>query len=284
MERNVTVSNELIRSVQGLSLSEKRLLMIGVSKLDEGEGIEQMIIIPCSEYARLYSMEKKTAYKALRVGSEKLFDRHFKPNPDKPNLKKHWTITADYDGGSVSLQFHPDLQEHVLGLKAHFTRYLLARAGDFKSLYTWRLFELLMQFKSTGKLVIKVDDFKTAMETTPHQGEDFGRIRSKVINPALKELKDKADLHVKLTTIKTGAKITDLKFTFPVEQQTTLPLNQKAAATKAKPTSKPPLSTAQAAKNEQAAAMAHYRKMAEMANVPLETLLPKHLKETETAD
>lgn len=277
MKRNVTVSNELIRSVQGLSLSEKRLLMMGVSKLDEGEGIEQMITIPCSEYASLYSMEKTTAYKALRTGSEKLFDRHFKPNPDKPNLKKHWTITADYDGGSVSLKFHPDLDEHVLGLKAHFTRYLLSRAGDFKSLYTWRLFELIMQFKTTGVLKISVDKFKTVMETTPHQGEDFGRIRSKVINPALKELKDKADLPVKLTTIKTGAKITDLKFTFPVEQQTAITLITK-------PTTKPPLSTAQVARNEQAAAMAHYKKMAEMANVPLETILPAHLKETETAD
>ena len=232
MKPNVTVSNELIRAVQGLSLPEKRLLMLAVTKLDEGLGIEQMLVIPCADYATLYTMEKSTAYKALRAGSDKLWERTLRLTDVANGARLRWVITSDYGDGSVSLRFHPDLDGHVLNLKTHFTRYLLSRAGDFKSLHTWRLFELIMQFRNTGKLVISVANFKETMETTDYHAEDFGRIRNKIINPALKEIKEKTGLKVKFTTSKTGRKITGLTFTFPTEQQTALPLEPNATKPK----------------------------------------------------
>ena len=232
MKDNVAVSNQLIRSVQGLSLPEKRLLMLAVTKLEEEESIDQMLTVDCSSYAAMYSMEKSAAYKALRTGGDKLWERTLRL-PDVANgARLRWVISSDYDTGSVQLRFHPDLDGHVFNLKSHFTRYLLSRAGDFKKLHTWRLFELIMQFRTTGKLAINIDKFKEVMEIPPSYKADFGLVRSKVIAPAIKEIKDKAGLPVKLTTEKEGRKISKLVFTFPTEQQTTLPIKQKAAAAK----------------------------------------------------
>lgn len=279
MESNqaITVSNGLVRAVQRLSLPEKRLLMLAVSKIDNGAGIGQIVEVSGVEYSDFYGLQKSPSYKALKAAEKKLWNRELLVPEITGDMSIRWIISYKYDSGSVSLRFHPDLDGHVTNLKERFTRYLLSRAADFKHLYTWRLFELVMQFKRTGKLVIKVDDFKRVMEIPEAYHGDFGLIRSKVINPSIKEIKEKDGMPITYEVTKKGRKVIGLEFTFPVEQQTAIALTTK-------PASKPPLSTAQAARNEQAAAMAHYRKMAEMANVPLETILPKHLKETETAD
>ena len=83
---------------------------------------------------------------------------------------------------------------------------------------------MVLQFKKTGKLIIKVDDFKKIMEVPEAYDRDFGLIRSKVINPSIKEIRVKDGLDISYAVTKTGRKVTGLEFTFPPEQQKTLPL------------------------------------------------------------
>lgn len=185
-----------------------------------------------------------------------------------------WTTKATYtDGeGLIQLSLNSDLSPLLIHLKGHFTQYKLSRVGSLRSIYSWRLFELLMQFKKTGILKINIDEFCNSMEAAATYRKDFGLLRTRIIEPAIREIGEKDGLQIKWSPVKEGRKVTALKFSFPVEQQAilTLPnatpkLDKQAAKQQAK----------QQEEKEKAADLAHLKKMAELANVPLETLLKR---------
>lgn len=232
----VKVSNELVRAVQRLTLNEKRLLMLGLSKLNTDMGINQLINIKASELANMYGMQSSNAYTALKDTKDGLWERE--AIIDDTGIRWIITYRMQPKAGCISLRFHPDLEPHILDLKTRFTQYLLSRAAEFSHVYSWRLFELLMQFRKTGVLNITVEEFKQILETPEAYERDFGLIRSKVINVALKEIKDKAGLPVKLSVEKEGRKIVMLRFTFPTEQQVAFVIPEKLIKTPSKPRTK----------------------------------------------
>ena len=131
-----------------------------------------------------------------------------------------WVISAkpEVQTGRITCKVHSDIKPHILGLKQKFTQYYLRRAGDFKSLYSWRLFEMLMQHRSNGWWKTSVDEFKVKLDVPKAYDRDYALVRIKVINVAMKEIRA-AGLNVTLETEKLGRKINMLTFRFPLEQQ-----------------------------------------------------------------
>lgn len=211
----VTLSHELTRAVYSLSLNEKRILLKGAALLDTYGEPDQMIEINVSDCADFYSMEKKGAYRALSVAADKLWDRTLLL---KDGTRMRWVISSKYNDGSIFLKFHPDLNPHLLDLQEKFTRYLLTRAASFKLMYTWRLFELIMQFKHTGFFKIELNEFKEILDIPKYYSSDFSRIRLKVIEPAIKEIREKDGLNVIWKPLKRGRSVVALEFKFPIEK------------------------------------------------------------------
>lgn len=196
--------------------------MLIISKIS-ADSIDADIDVTVSEYSDLYGTEKNNTYRTIKNAQEKLWDAEFVID-DK---RRRWLITLDYatNDGFITSRIHPDLNSHIHDLKKCYTQYFLRRAGNFRSIYSWRLFELLMQFRKTGFLSISVDEFKELLEVPAAYDVDFSAVRHKVINKALTEIKA-GGLPVKLKTIKKGRAVQKLEFTFPVEQQADWVKNQ----------------------------------------------------------
>ncbi|WP_229026001.1 replication initiation protein, partial [Enterococcus faecium] len=75
------------------------------------------------------------------------------------------------------------------------------------------LFRLLMQYRSTGYYVVRIEEFRSLMDIPEYY--QMGNIDQKVLNPALRELKKYFnDLKVTKIKAKKGNKIAKLEFTF----------------------------------------------------------------------
>lgn len=229
-ERWITMSNALTRAGHGLSLSEKRLVMLAVSKLDSRH-TPQLGELPTTkltaiEYAEQFGVDPRTAYEALQDASKALFERkitYFEPahkrsgKPLRPTrIDMRWVGECHYNEGegSVSLAWWPRLLPSLMGLKSQFTTYQLQQASALRSAYSWRLLELLTRFRSTGVAEYTVEDFATSMDATEKQRADFAAIRRKIIEPAVKELTEKDGWLIDWEPIKTGRKVTAVRFTF----------------------------------------------------------------------
>jgi plasmid replication initiation protein len=80
--------------------------------------------------------------------------------------------------------------------------------------YAIRLYEMLMQYRSTGIALLKVDDIRQALELGASYSR-FDNFRARILEPALKEIRE-ASLEVTYAAIRQGQRIGLLRFNFPV--------------------------------------------------------------------
>jgi hypothetical protein len=241
--RLVTLDNALNRAAQGLSVAEKRLMMIAVSKLDPRTPAVSPTVAPlvtkvsAAEYAEHAKVDMPAAYMALKAAAEDLHKRQITMREDLPGGGKRqryirvsmsWVGRATYHSGEgwIELAWWHEVMPYLTGLQSKFTQYQLQQAVALRSLYSWRLLELLTQHHDTGWLQITIEDFCRAMEATEKQEADFAAIRRKMIEPAVKELNDKDAWFITWEPIKAGRKVTALRFEFIRDEQLCLDLGK----------------------------------------------------------
>jgi len=230
-ERWVTMSNALARAGHSLTLSEKRIIATAASRLDSRRvlpfGQVPKTRISAMEYAEQFDVDLNTAYEQLQEGAKKLFDRKLifyeaaetrrgKPLPPT-KVYMHWVGSVQYQKGEgwVELGWWHELLPHLVGLHKKFTTYQLQQASALRSIYSWRLLELLTRFH--------IEDFCVAMDATPKQAANFAKIRTRIIEPAVKELQEKDGWIIQWHPVKAGRKVKALRFEFMRNPQNTLP-------------------------------------------------------------
>lgn len=101
----------------------------------------------------------------------------------------------------------------------HIHEYQLHQASALRSIYSWRLLELLARFRQTGYADYTIEDFATSMGATEKQREDFNNIRRRMIEPAVKELREKDGWDIEWEPVRAGRKVTSLRFKFNRQAQ-----------------------------------------------------------------
>jgi plasmid replication initiation protein len=232
-DRHVNMSNTLVRAAQGLTLAEKRVMASAVAKLDSVRHWtpeKLKVRLAAMEYAEAFDLASSTAYEELQSAADKLFHRYIRWTENTrrgpKEVKMHWVAKATYHHGEgwIELVFHHEIAPHLFLLRKQFTSYKLAQASALRSLYSWRLLELLMQFKSKGWLSITIEDFVAAMEAPASCRKDFGQLRRRVIEPAVRELAEKDGLIAIWQPEKAGRRVKALHFTFEPDPQQRLEL------------------------------------------------------------
>ena len=237
-ERSVSMTNLLARAAQGLKLSEKRVVALGLAKTDSVPAKDLVLAsregwrvkLTAQEFAETYDVSPDTAYEQLQQAGDDLLKRQVRRFVETPRglkeVKSNWCtgVTYHHGEGWVEVRFSYEVAPHLLALKPGFTTYKLKQAAALRSIYAWRLFECLQSWKSKGRWKVAIDDFAHAMEAPESCRNDFGRLRARVIEPALKELREKDNMEIELELEKAGRKVSGLTFTFRANPQGRLEL------------------------------------------------------------
>jgi plasmid replication initiation protein len=226
-DRSISMSNALIKAGHGLTLVEKRIVMAAVSKLDSvrfpAPGVNPVVCLTASEYADTFELDLTTAYEQLQSAAKSLYDRSitfFEPprgrQKEPTRVLMRWVGSIKYHPGEawVELHFWHQVVPHLMGLRKQFTSYKLQQATALRSGYSWRLLELLMRFKSSGWAEYSIEEFASAMDATDKQRADFAKLRTKILEPAIKELVEKDGWLIEYETKRTGRKVQALRFIF----------------------------------------------------------------------
>lgn len=277
----ISMANELIRAAHNLSLMEKRVLMLAIAKIDSNakSHVNSLIRLTVSEFISEFDIDKDSAYREVKKaakGIRRRYARFFTVDTDGQPIERDidWTTSGNYKDseGWLELSINGDLNPYLFELKSHFTTYKLSRASALRSVYSWRLFELLMQFKKTGLLKINIDEFAKCLELSETYTSDFGAMRRKVIEPAVKEIREKDGLAIEWEAIKAGRKVKALKFTFPTEQQLSL-VSEPKPPKAAKPENNSQKMDEFLSLSETKSRLQSAKELARLAKVPAETYL-----------
>jgi plasmid replication initiation protein len=228
----VAQSNAVNEASYRMSATAKKVLMSLVAQIDSRKPMPENVVLDVNEFIKLTGFSKAMAYKAMVEGVDELLSTRIRikelDHRGKPSTKvsvKILAITMKYDkreGANISCRFHPDLAPYIHKLSpkvGEFTQYSLGEAIRFKSFYTIRLFELLMQWKTKSVLAITIKDYRDAMGLSDKQYALFNNLRRRVIEPSIKEINHKTDWHVEFKSVRKGLKINSLAFTFAKEDQ-----------------------------------------------------------------
>lgn len=219
----VAKSNRLVEAAYHLTLNEHRVILLVLAKLDSQAPLQPGIshTIAAAEFASAYGLARDVAYEALSEATERLYERSlivtapFPDRPDIPSLKTRWVASVRYQArrGGLELVFSPDVLPLLSRLKSEFSLYRLAHVSAMTSTHAIRLYELLIQWRSTGSRQVDLAWLRERFDL----GEKYANIRDLkrfVLVPAVEQVNAHSDIWVKWEQHKQGRTVVSLTFTF----------------------------------------------------------------------
>lgn len=177
----------------------------------------------------LGTLEMPWLFEVLRFdknAEQKLRERY--RNPDDYNdyiraLRLHNLIdsfTHRADENIVArVVFHPKILPLLSNLKQNFTQFSIQDVAEFKSTYTHRIYQLMMQWKSTGYVKISIDDLRF-MLMLGLKYPLFADFKKRVIDVAIDEINEKSPYNVQCEFIKKGRKFVAIELRFALKEKT----------------------------------------------------------------
>lgn len=207
-------SNYIIEASYKLSLQEQRIIYILTTKINKDDESFKPYRFTVKEVADIIGSKHKNMYAEISKHIDSLRDRDLTIIKDKSILKTKWLSSAEYfiNEGTIELEFSPKLKPYLLQLKERFTKLDLKRVVSFSSNYSCRVYELLKQYENIGERTLKIEELRTMFSIDPDEYKLYGDFKRKVILKAQKEINSKSDIFFDYEEIKTGKKVTDIKF------------------------------------------------------------------------
>ena len=231
MKKNIVVkSNKLVTAIQNLSLFEARIIQLAiVDARESGKGlhIDQPLRIDAFRYAEVFKTTRQNAYIKLKEAEETLFNRRFTfiDQKDSRPVKSRWVQQVKYfdDEGAIEVIFtHAVVSEitRIDGFEQFFTSYLLEQTAELNSVYSIRLYELLIQWRSIGKTpAFEINQFRDQLGVDVNEYPRMHNFKARVLDLAVNAINEHTDILVGYEQHKAGRVITGFTFTLMQKKQ-----------------------------------------------------------------
>lgn len=222
----VTKDNDLIGASYSLGLAEQRLIFLAIIEAREQNvfiNAGKSLRIYAKSYEKQFSVEKHTSYEAMKRAVNGLYEAGFSyvkidEASGKPiTYKSRWVEKIGYadDLGCVELTFASDVIPLITRLDGCYTEYELKQVSSLQSEYAIRLYELMMQWKTVGKVPkIELQDLRNKLGVEPEQYQTMCNFKARVIDLAINQINDFTDITADYDQHKTGRKVTAFTFKF----------------------------------------------------------------------
>ena len=195
----IVKTNRLNTAIQNLTLAEIRLVQLAIidsREKNEGLSADKPLTIKASRYAEAFGTTRQGAYDVLKKAEENLFERRFTflDENDGYPVKSRWISQAKYkqDKGTIEIIFTPAVVNEITrinGIEQFFTKYTLEQTSMLNSMYSLRLYELLIQWREAKKTpLFDLKVFRGQLGVDDGEYERMCDFKSGVLNKAVKEI------------------------------------------------------------------------------------------------
>ena len=206
-------SNKLIEASYSFTVLEQKLIRVLASMIKKDDDNFQEYKFKAIDLSKLLNIHQKNIYMELDKITDKLMERYIKiKNDDSQKFKKrHLIKLADFENGILTMKIDEDMKEFYLSLN-WYTKYQLKNIMQFKSTYSFRLYELLKQYEKLGNRLVAIDDLRNVLDIDTTQYPKYANLKQKVISIAVNEINSKTDLHIEYEELKEIRKVTSIRF------------------------------------------------------------------------
>lgn len=224
MKKDLVVKdNALINASYNLDLVEQRLILLAILEARESNTpTDKDLTIHVDSYINHFNVHRNTAYQALQDASRNLFERRFSyqkltAKGNIENVVSRWVQRVSYveNEALVRIKFSDDVVPLITNLEKHFTSYELEQVSSLTSVYAIRLYEVLIAWRSTGKVtMIGLDELRSKLGIEPHEYKRMGQFKEKVLHLAIEQINTHTDIKVEYEQHKQGRTIVGFSFSF----------------------------------------------------------------------
>ena len=218
----IVKDNALINASYSLELTEQRIILLAILKARKNKTPHnQELIVTAQSYITAFNVHRNTAYKTLKTACDNLFDRRFSYQrySDKgkvEQVKSRWVQSVIYaeNESYIKIKFTDEILPLVTMLEKHFTSYELQQVASLKSVHSIRLYELLIQYRTVGKIEISLDDLRLKLGINESEYPRMDNFKNRVLDVGIQQINEHSDITAKYNQVKQGRTITGFTFTF----------------------------------------------------------------------
>ena len=218
----VVKTNQLNSALQNLSLPEIRIVQLAIVDAREtntGLSTDKPLRIDALRYAEMFETTRQNGYKRMKEAEETLFNRRFSYIDDEGKvIKSRWIQQVRYldDEGAIELVFTLAVVNSISridGAEDFFTSYLLEQTASMDSIYSVRLYELLVQWKAAKKTpMFDLEKFRDQLGVEVSEYKAMCDFKKRVLEVAINEINEKSDIKISYEQVKKGRRIAGFKF------------------------------------------------------------------------
>ena len=226
---NLTIvhANELVEASYSLSIDELRVIALASTKVNSKQKNVGEIRIDVSEFKKAYGINHGSVYSDLRDAVKSIMRKPVKMFDGQKVQEYSWLVKNEYfvdDGSYVIVEFSKYIEPYLFELKDRFTTINFEFAAKLNTPFSFRLYQWLYKAKKLNKNkngdVVEVNFDVGWMKSQTALFGEYERWRNfndRVLKPAVEKINANTDLSVIYEPIKTGRRVTAVKFTYVVE-------------------------------------------------------------------
>ena len=226
MKNNLVVKdNALVSASYYLSLVEQRLILLGIVEARNNQSQDNEFIIHVNSYISAFNVDDSTAYLTIKEACKRLRGRYFTYqrliNGNLEQTESNWVQSVSYaiNSSYVKIKFTDDVMPLITNLERHFTSYQLEQVKDLTSIYSIRLYELLISWKQKKKVELSLAELRLKLGIEPDEYKAMNNFKAKVLDLAVSQINEHTDITAKYDQHKQGRTITGFTFTFTFKQK-----------------------------------------------------------------
>ena len=200
----VVSSNDLIHAKYTFTLWQKRVFTYMISQInidDTDFGLQRMYV---KDLMSFFKVKNKDDYNVIQRIPEQLYDMSMKMPYSTEKGHKRWReirILSQYtrpedkepDNAYVEMKFNDDLKPHLLELKKLFNQYEIRNIIHLRSVYSFKMYELIKSSEYLGRWEIGLADLKEMLDVEGKYNH-YGSFKLKILNQAQKDLTECCDV------------------------------------------------------------------------------------------
>lgn len=193
----VTQSNDLAGSIQDMSLTEKRLVLLAAAVIRQADTELAAVRFDINDYRRIYSITNNNLVSELldivsTITTRNIILPHGKSSRTSFSVVNTFTVVSGPDSETgrayAVIELHRDMARFFLGLDGNFFTMPLLVYSTYRSNYALRMGEILASGNRGSRnylLSFATEDLKLKLDCQHYT--NFAQFRRRVLEPAKKE-------------------------------------------------------------------------------------------------
>jgi len=212
-------TNKLVYSSYGMTLNEKRILMLAICKLAMNMSTFPLMYVKISDLKEYLEIEGTSLNTSLKDTCRRLLKRLVEIEDEKGNWIAHQWVSRckiTKSTGILEIKLHDDLKPHLLSLQKHYQSISFEHLAKINKSHAVRLFEILWHKRHESGLPINEIEIELSelhkMLALENKYKRFVDFKKRIIDPSQKELSKSTPIRFSYAVMKFGREVTGIKF------------------------------------------------------------------------